>query len=292
MSESLLLADPPEVAAPPENYRIGGTYLRTPPSTDGRAHKLLIGVPYGYEREPYRRYPVVYLCEGYWDFMVVLGLYGSLWTDRVIDEFITVGLAYGSGYPNDPGIEQRLEDMLPAGPETLTSPANTPCCRYLEQVVGSFAPFVEREYRVDPTRRVIAGASIGGVFSLFALLRRPDFFSGAIAVAPCLARGRSVVPRLEAEYFRQHREPGRFPFSAGSAALNARVFLGVGSADDRSVIEPLRAFDRQLDRRRYRGLAKRFWVAEGESHASVKGEGFSRGLSWVMKPQTRIAPPR
>lgn len=276
----------PSAAAPvagSENYTIGGTHLRTPPSSDGRAHKLLIGLPYGYDREPTRRYPVLYVCDGYWDFLVVLGLYGPLHADRAIEEFIIVGLAYGNGYPDDPGISARTRDLVPTGAETLAGPSETPSARYLDLVVNEFAPSVESEYRTDG-RRAIAGASIGGTFSIFALLRKPGFFARAIALSPCVAAGRNAIFRLEEEHYRRERAKGLAARS--SARLATRLFLGVGGADEPRVIEPARAFDRQLESRRYTGLEKRFWVAEGETHATVKGEGFTRGLAYIFGPAT------
>jgi hypothetical protein len=287
MDQDAKLAAPPSQKSPAtvpthENYRIGGTHLRTPPDSDGRRHKLLVSLPYRYQENPHRRFPVLYLCDGYWDFLLILGLYGPLWADRAIEEFITVGLAYGTGYPDDPGVQARTTDLVPTPADTLHPAPPTPSAQYLECVTDVFAPFIEREYRADVRRRVIAGSSIGATFSLMALLRKPDFFCGSIALSPCLDLGNNAVQRCEEEFYRG-RQPQRrwFPLPV---SFKSRVFIAVGGADERGVVEPAKAFDRHLDRRKYIGFDKSFWIATGETHATIKGEGFTRGLAYLFGP--------
>lgn len=58
--------------------------------------------------------------------------------------------------------------------------------RYLDFIEQSVLPLVRRSFRatVDPAATSIAGSSMGGLLSLYALLRRPQVFGRAAAMSP------------------------------------------------------------------------------------------------------------
>jgi predicted alpha/beta superfamily hydrolase len=58
--------------------------------------------------------------------------------------------------------------------------------RYLAFVIDQVIPRVESEFRVDPgpAARSIAGSSMGGLVSLYALWKHPDIFGAAAALSP------------------------------------------------------------------------------------------------------------
>ena len=58
--------------------------------------------------------------------------------------------------------------------------------RYLDFIEHSVLPLVRRSFRAtaDPAATSIAGSSMGGLVSLYALLRRPQVFGGAAAMSP------------------------------------------------------------------------------------------------------------
>jgi hypothetical protein len=268
-------------------YCIGGTELRHPPASwDDRRHCLLIGLPYSYAESPYRRYPVLFLCDGYWDFTLLLGLYGGLLWDKAIEEFMIVGLAYGSGYPDDPGIKQRSLDYGLTDEETLDGPPTTRAAQYLAYLTEVVVPFVEREYRVKADGRTIAGCSNAGAFSLYAALRAPQVFSHALAVSPGLSAGDGVVGRLEQRHAeRVWPSPLVRPFTVRGPSP-ANMFLAVGDQDSPRLLALARRFHRQIARRRYAGFRCHLEVVPGQSHAGAKGAGYARGLRFAFPVST------
>lgn len=129
---------------------------------------MLISLPWSYNDEPERTYPVVYLCDGYWDFPLGWGLYSHLLYDKVVPEYILVGLAYGGDKPDVDAL--RKPDLAP--PDT-----RMPGGDYLARLKESIIPFVESEYGCDPSFRCLAGVSIGGAFAMSALFREPGSFT-------------------------------------------------------------------------------------------------------------------
>jgi hypothetical protein len=70
-------APPPRPAAP--HHVVANSEVRVlPVSSNGRAYQLYVGLPPSYGKQPNRRYPVLYICDGYWDFTLLNSLLGGL----------------------------------------------------------------------------------------------------------------------------------------------------------------------------------------------------------------------
>lgn len=70
------------------------------PDGAGRHYQLHVGLPASYAKEPSRRFPVVYVTDGYWDFAKITTIHGSLVYDKVVPEFVTVGIGYAGESPD------------------------------------------------------------------------------------------------------------------------------------------------------------------------------------------------
>src|SRR5690606_21206046 len=77
----------------------------------GRDYEVIVGLPDSYGKEPERRYPVLYLLDGQWDFNLINTLTGGLRYDKVVPEFLIVGISYAGDAP-DYG-KLRGEDYTP-----------------------------------------------------------------------------------------------------------------------------------------------------------------------------------
>jgi predicted alpha/beta superfamily hydrolase len=79
------------------------------------------------------------------------------------------------------GLPQELRDRLAseAGGEPLAD-------RYLDFIVRELKPFVDSRFRTRPGRddTFVMGSSMGGLISLYALLRYPDVFGAAACLSP------------------------------------------------------------------------------------------------------------
>ncbi len=269
----------PAAPSPPAFPRhvLANTEIRTPPDASGRADQLYVALPASYAREPQRRYPVVYLCDGYWDFVLVYGFTGNLLYDRAVPEFILVGLGYQGESPDYDRL--RARDYTPvveadadhAHPGRETGHA----AEYLSRLEHDIVPFVDRSYRTDPSYRVLGGSSLGGLFTLYALFERPELFRAFIAPSPAVTWANRWLFEREAAFAKEHRE------------VRARLFMTGASAEEPGFLAGIRAFDGQLAQRRYEGLAYEFRMVEGERHAGTKAESYNRGLRFAFAP---IAP--
>ena len=130
-----------EKAPPYPPHTIPGSELRVLPiNAAGRHYQLSVGLPASYGKETGRRYPVVYVTDGYWDFQKLDAIRGALVFDKVAPEFIIVGLGY-AGENLDYGRLRAWElSPVPLGDGPDTGHA----ADFLATLETRIIPFVER----------------------------------------------------------------------------------------------------------------------------------------------------
>lgn len=124
---------------------------------------------------------------------------------------------------------------------------------FLESIQEEIIPFVESEYRTASDRRMLAGASLGGLFTLYALFHAPETFGDYFAGSPSMWE---ELFQYEEAYAEQHVDlPVRLLLTAASLESD-RTISGVGEMADR------------LKTRGYQGLDVRVKIFEGETHST------------------------
>jgi hypothetical protein len=232
----------------------------------GQTHELIIVYPDSYRSNPNKKYPVLYFTDGYWDTPVLAGAYGNLVYDKMTPEFIMVGLSYPDG--TDYG-SARVRDY------TYTSmwmaPGSGKGDQFLNFLEKEVAPLIESKYQGDKDNRTLAGASLGGLFTLGAAMKTPDFFTGYIALSPAVIWDGGAVFKLEDALAKQ------------SPQLKARMFISVGSLEPAQFRGSIEQFEKQLASHQYKGLQLQSVTIEGMGHGTSKLEGYLRGLKWVWE---------
>ncbi len=252
---------------PQKKFVLGNTDIVSVKSAyTGQTHELIIVYPDSYWSNPNKKYPVLYFTDGYWDTTLLAGAYGNLVYDKMTPEFIMVGLSYPDG--TDYG-SARVRDY------TYTSmwmaPGSGKGDQFLDFLEKEVAPLIESTYHGDKDNRTLAGASLGGLFTLGAAMKTPDFFTGYIALSPTVIWDGGAVLKLEDALAKQNRP------------LKARMFISVGSLEPGSYRESIEQFEKQLAAHRYKGLQLQSVTIQGMSHGTSKAEGYLRGLKWVWQ---------
>ncbi len=125
---------------------------------------------------------------------------------------------------------------------------------------------------------MIAGNSLGGLFTITAAYQAPDFFSGFIALSPAVEWDKQALVKLDNSYAKTHK------------ALNGRMFISYGTTEYPAFRDPIIKFQQQLVARNYQGLKLQNYAMEGLDHTTVKGDGYVRGLMWVWKNKKPAGP--
>jgi len=135
---------------------------------------------------------------------------------------------------------------------------------------------IDREYRTDTAKRVLAGHSHGGGFALFAMFQEPELFRTYIASSPALDYADNFLFTLENEYSRKHK------------TLRAQVFLSAGEleqnvADDDETLTNMYRFAAILDSRKYKGFLLTKQVFPVYNHIEMASPAFPAGLKIALK---------
>ena len=163
--------------------------ITVPARCGDQIRRAYVYLPGSYEYEINRYYPVLYMFDGHNVFFDEDATYARSWRlGQYLDETGT--------------------DLIVAAVECDRSPDNSRLCEYspfdftskqdgfiegrgrltMEWFVNSFKPYIDKFYRTMPGRDTtfIAGSSMGGLMSLYAVLEYNDVFSRAAALSPSL----------------------------------------------------------------------------------------------------------
>lgn len=196
----------------------------------GSMRDVTVWLPPGYDDEPDRRYPVLYMQDGQHLFDISLPTPEEWRADETATALIEAGEIEPViivAIPNSGA--NRAAEYLPG--RTGLSLPDTEFTRlgqaigaapdgdaYLAWVVREVVPRVERVVRAstDPADRGFGGASLGGLITLRAAQIYPDTFGRFLCESPSLtARGRDLVPAL----------------TEGLNTTDSRVFVGMGGSE-------------------------------------------------------------
>ncbi len=248
-------------------HSIPGSLLRAlPKNADGRSYQLHIHLPGSFAKEPTRRYPVLYVTDGYWDFATVVASYNNLNYDKVVPEFIVVGLGY-AGDNLDYG-QLRGWELSPVAMGPNTGHAD----KFIASLEKDIFPLLEREYRADPAQRYLAGSSLGGLFTLHAMYARPDLFKGYIAASPAVVAGNDWIIRQAKAY------------AATGKPIKARLYVTGAEHEWPAFLAGIKRYQALLPELKHPELVWQNRSIDGERHAGTKAESYTRGMRYVFEP--------
>jgi uncharacterized protein len=246
-------------------------------SANGRNYLLYVSFPLSYDTAgPNRRYPVIYLCDPYWDFPPVAYAADNVRRDGHAPETLVVGIGYPGTNP-DVGL-LRQWDLTPGiDPVYDSTGARTGHAEeFLTVIADEIIPFVEATYRADPNFRVLMGASFAGLFATYAAFQRPGLFQGIVASSPSLDWNKDyVLTRAQ-----QHKASG--------ASLHTRIYVGWAVGDETKVVASSKRFVQELHALSIPSLRLAAREIEGGAHSGTKIESFTRGLRYAFAPQAWV----
>ncbi len=154
---------------------IDSELLRGNPLGDPHQRPLWVYRPPGYDDEPERRYPSIYVIQGY-------GYQVAMWRNRTPfrQPYPELADAVFAGGEVPPAIVVYVDAWTAyGGSQYLDSPGTG---RYHSYLCEEIVPWVDARYRTLPSRdhRAITGASSGGYGAMVTPMLRPDVF-GALA---------------------------------------------------------------------------------------------------------------
>ncbi|SFB04500.1 hypothetical protein SAMN05216266_1043 [Amycolatopsis marina] len=239
--------------------------------------------------------PVLYVLDAHAFLETAVGaarLLGSFGTLPDCPQVCVVGVGPAT---DDFGAAMRIRgrDLTPTvwrqpNPRRQGSTESGGAARFLDFLTGDVIPWVEAEYPVDPMRRTLFGASLGGLFGLYTLFHRPRAFAGYVLSSPATWWDDGLVLRYERAWAERHDD------------LPARVFVGVGELEEdperywppsmataeelrrAHIVSTVETLAGRLAARGYPGLRLRQLTLAGHHHLTAVPDALMRGLFWVF----------
>ena len=233
--------------APDPLFGLGDRDLFTVTSDGlGRDFHILVRLPPGYA-ESGRVYPMVLLLDGGILFPMLAPYQLMMEVQGSADQAIVVGVSYGGlGYSN--GNLRGTDFTAPSSEVDYYGGA----ADYQAFLADELLPRLRRAYRVDASKTLLLGQSLGGQFAIHAALNRPELFSTYVAVNPAL--------HANLEYFLSSQRP---PVEA-----QTRLVVALGSEDDPRFRRPALEWLEAWEGRTHRPFALEVLPLPGEHHAT------------------------
>lgn len=172
--------------------------ITIPPLTGRRKRKAYVYLPVDYDES--ERYPVLYMFDGHNLFDDSEATYGKSWGLSDYLDYTHTPLIVAAVECNQRG-NGRLEEYTPVSFEDdefgyIKSKGK----KYMNWLVKKFKPFIDAHFSTLPDRdnTAIAGSSMGGLMTLYALAEYNEYFSCGAALSPSLwVGGGEVLPFLK-----------------------------------------------------------------------------------------------
>lgn len=156
-----------------------------------RSRKIWIYLPEDYVRTK-KRYPVLYMHDGQNLFDEYTSGYGEWGVDECLDSLIAKGkpACIVVGIENGP---QRFNEYNPFYFDRF---GNGEGDAYLAFLTETLKPYIDKRYRTLASKEntLIAGSSMGGLISYYAMLKRPDIFGKGGIFSPAFWTAAAIKP--------------------------------------------------------------------------------------------------
>jgi predicted alpha/beta superfamily hydrolase len=166
------------------------------PSRHVAPRDIQVWLPPGYEASPAKRYPVLYLHDGenVFDAAVAPGEWGF---DETAQRLMAAGevapaliVAVNNG-------RSRIDDYTPVPMRREGRLQGGGAAAYARFLVDELKPFIDARYRTRPeaAHTAVGGSSLGGLVSMWLLLREGGSFGAALVVSPSVWWGGEQILR-------------------------------------------------------------------------------------------------
>jgi len=176
-----------------------------------RRRRVWIYLPDSYNSSK-KKYPVLYMHDGQNVFDDATSAYGEWGVDEALDslgkkhrEIIVVAI--------DNGADKRINEYSPYDMEKYGKGEGA---AYVDFLVQTLKPYIDKHYRTqkDEKNTFVAGSSMGGLISFYAILKYPKVFGGAGVFSPAFW----ITPQLKNIDPEQAKKvKGKIYFYAGQA---------------------------------------------------------------------------
>jgi len=144
-----------------------------------------------------KKYPVLYMHDGQNLFDQLTSGYGEWGVDELLDSLIAKGQKEYIVIGIDHGGSERLKEYNPYDSEYGKGKGKA----YVDFLVQTLKPYIDKQYRTkkDNENTAIAGSSMGGLISMYAIATYPKVFGKVGVFSPAFWLGKTIESDLKNE---------------------------------------------------------------------------------------------
>jgi predicted alpha/beta superfamily hydrolase len=190
-----------------------------------RTRRVWIYLPENYKKST-KHFPVLYMQDGQNVFDEATAYAGEWGVDEYFDSLYHKGIE-SIVVAVDNGGAKRMNEY---SPYSTTKFGKGEGSTYVDFIVKTLKPFIDKHYRTlkDKENTSIAGSSMGGLISFYALLKYPKVFGGAGILSPSLWVSPKIFDAIKAK----------------GKNVNSKIYFYAGKLEDERMVQNmLKAFE-------------------------------------------------
>lgn len=227
-----------------------------------RHRKVWIYLPESYGTSK-KKYPVLYMHDGQNVFDEATSAYGEWGVDEALDslgkqhkEIIVVAI--------DNGADKRLNEYSPYDMEKYGKGEGD---QYVDFLAKTLKPYIDKHYRTkkDEKNTFVAGSSMGGLISFYAILKYPKVFGGAGVFSPAFW----ITPQLK------NIDPAK------AKKVKGRIYFYAGQQESETMVSDMLNVFEQMHQHS-KAKMKTVIRAEGKHNEATWREEFPLFYQWIV----------
>jgi len=193
-----------------------------------RKRRIWIYLPPDYS-DSKKKYPVLYMHDGQNLFDNATSYAGEWGVDEYLDSILKKGEKESIVVGIDNGLSKRMNEYNPWQFQNYGKGEGD---QYVDFLVKNLKPFIDTHYRTLKNKQntFIAGSSMGGLISLYAVLKYPKVFGGAGIFSPAFWTASGIDSSV----------------IANSKKMNSRLFFYAGGKEGDSMISDMKRIEKEI----------------------------------------------
>ncbi|MCZ2459030.1 MAG: hypothetical protein LC128_05330 [Chitinophagales bacterium] len=232
-----------------------------------RKRRIWIYLPEGYDTSK-ESYPVLYMQDGQNVFDNATSYSGEWGVDECIDSMKKKAIVVAI----DNGQDKRLNEYCPYNFSLMGIAANYSSNkgegkRYVRFLVRKLKPYIDKSYRTfrDKEHTFIAGSSMGGLISMYAVLKFPKVYGGAGVFSPAFWVG----PKI----FKDIKKKGK--------SVNSKIFFYAGKKEGDSMVPDMLKAMQEMSKRSHSKMTAVI-RDDGRHNEQAWRKEFPMFYQWIM----------
>lgn len=197
----------------------------------GRKRRIWLYLPPGYFTSG-KKYPVLYMHDGQNLFDEATSYAGEWGVDDFLDSIFSSGKKEVLVVGVDNGLQKRMTEYNPYNFGKFGKGEGN---QYVDFLVKDLKPYIDKHYRTLPDKQntYIAGSSMGGLISLYAVLKYPGKFGGAGIFSPAFWTASGIDSMVISR----------------AKKMNSRLFFYAGAKEGKTILPDMKRIAQEIRKR-------------------------------------------